>query len=152
MLERWAEPNPGIRFGGGELYVNASFVQKTWEQLLSDNRPPSLKQIGGAFKPLTLRNPSEKRFAVGSGPDKRRADFYRINPQYVYDSASTLQIGEEEAFRALVNRPALLDDPISNDAAPGTSPSPSSAGEVLPFDPFRSPTKGTSAFDLIGSK
>lgn len=160
MLEKWMEPNPGIRFGGGELYVNASFAQKKWEELLGDNRVPSLKQIGQAFRPLTTKDCPERRFAVGServDGKYRRADFYRIDPQFVYDSASSLQIGTEETFRTLINRPVLLDDEDGGaaPAAPSnghTNGSGHTDNSVLSFNPFSSSSSsvpGRSLFDQL---
>jgi len=162
MLEKWMEPNPGIRFGGGELYVNASFVQKKWEALLGDNRPPSLKQIGQAFRPLTTKDLQEKRFMIGTervDGKYRRADFYRIDPQFIYDSANSLQIGTEETFRALINRPVLLEDDDDSGAAPASSNGQANnnnnnGSTVLPFNgfnPFASTlsSSGSSLFDQL---
>lgn len=155
MLEDWMEPNPGIRFGGGELYINASFVQQNWEKLLGDNRPPSLQQISKAFKPLTVKDQQEKRFDIGlKRPDGkcRRADFYRIDPQYVYDNASTLQIGTEETFRGLINRPAALDGGDGGGSpSNGNGAAPQPAATVLPLSNpyFNPPASGTSLFDLL---
>jgi hypothetical protein len=157
MLEPWPDKNPGIRFGGGELFVNALFVQQKWEAMLADPKVPSLKKIGQAFRPLAL---GERRFPIGS--DKRngryrRADFYSIDPQFIYDSATSLQIGTEEEFRALINRPAALDDeggepsagemPVGRNEAPAANPA--SVTQIQPtFDPFAINSGGRSLFDF----
>lgn len=108
MIEFWAEKNPGIRFGGGELFVNASFVQQKWDQILKDPHIPSLKKIGQAFKPLSI---GERRLKIdGTRGEARRADFYKIDPQYIYDSVSLMQIGDEAEFRSLINRPAIVQE------------------------------------------
>lgn len=112
MLENWPAANPGIRFGGGELYVNALFVQQSWTQILGDQRIPSLIHIGKTFRPLSI---GEKRFEIGPKlhNHQRRADFYRIDPQFIYDNAARLQIGTEEEFRSLIDR-VLPPETISN--------------------------------------
>lgn len=113
MLENWPAANPGIRFGGGELFVNALFVQQSWTQILGDQRIPSLVRIGKTFRPIAI---GERRLSIGPKirNDQRRADFYRIDPQFVYDNAARLQIGTEEEFRGLIDRALPADDQGSN--------------------------------------
>jgi hypothetical protein len=160
MLEKWSEQNPGIRFGGGELYVNASFVQQKWESMLGEQRIPSLKKIGQAFKPLAI---GERRLPIGSdrvNGRNRRVDFYRLDPQFVYDSASSLQIGTEEDFRALINRPVLIDDEGDSGNGSGSPEMPItivhgpsngfSHTNVLAFNPFNSENPAApSLFDRL---
>jgi hypothetical protein len=114
-------PNPGIRFGGGELYVNASFVKDTWERIIGDNRSPSLQKIGRAFKPLSV---GERRFKLGS----RRADFYKIDVTHIYDSCLEMQVLTREAAEKLINRLVAVDD-----GEDGGSGGPTSGGSNVFF-------------------
>lgn len=148
MIEFWAEKNPGIRFGGGELFVNASFVQQKWDQILKDPHIPSLKKIGQAFKPLST---GERRLKIdGARGEARRADFYKIDPQFIYDSVSLMQIGDEAEFRQLINRPAIVQDdadvtPVG--AQNGANVSLMTSGVVNLFDNVGS--EGRSLFDDV---
>lgn len=125
LVHQWGEPNPGIQFGGGSLYVNASFVKQTWEQIVGDIRTPSLQKIGRAFKPLSL---GEKRLKLGM----RRADFYKIDASHIYENCNAMQIATREDLERLINRPTLVEDddgtpPAAAPAAP-FGPTPANGG------------------------
>lgn len=101
----WALPyakHPGIQIGRGRIYLNASFIQNSWEEVLDVDRPPSLKKIGQVLKALTGPDPKtgkhERRLPLGYG----RADFHCLEPQRVYDAAIDLQVGTIESNRALI--------------------------------------------------
>jgi len=100
----------GIQFGGGRIYVNTSFVQSTWGEVMGDDRVPSLKSIGKALRPLAIPDElgrTEKRLAI----DKfRRADFYHIDPQHIYETAEQIQLDELETYKALVAAPRAWID------------------------------------------
>lgn len=138
LLETWMEPNPGIRFGGGELYVNVSFVHQKWEQLLADKNAPSLKKIGQIFRLLSR---GERRFKIGAD-GRRRADFYRIDVGHIYKNINALQLGTEEHFRALINRPIAMED----DGSPTGGAPPATDGAAGPSIPggHTNGTNGTS--------
>ena len=48
IKKAWLKSNPGIQYGGGRLYVNAGFVQKTWEDVLGDKRTVTTNGAGVA--------------------------------------------------------------------------------------------------------
>lgn len=107
LLLDWHEPHPGIRYGGGDIYVNASFVQSKWEQVTGDNRIPTLHRIGKAFKPLSL---GEKRFKL----ENRRADFYKIDVKHILNYCRENQIASSDEIERIINRPTLVDDDEGN--------------------------------------
>lgn len=107
ILIDWLEPNPGIRCGGGEVYVNASFVQANWERITGDNRIPTLQKIGRAFKPLAI---GEKRLKL----EQRRADFYKIDLTHIYNNCREMQIATKEEIERIINRPIAVDDDDGN--------------------------------------
>lgn len=119
--------HPGIQMGAGRLYINASFVKDTWEEVLDDDRPPSLKRIGQSLRPLTAPDPktgkNERRFPLGEG----RADFHCIDPQHVYDAAVELQVGTVEGFRALIEAKRAYIDVLP----PEPPPTPGGTGRGL---------------------
>lgn len=122
LLKKWVlSTGPlGIQFGGGRIYVNTSFVKDTWDDVLDDDRVPSLSKIGRALKPLTIPDPdgkSERRLPISDG----RADFYSIDPQHVYDASKRLQIATEETFKKLIEAKRAYVDLVD---APDSAPSP----------------------------
>lgn len=106
---RWKEKNLGIVFGNGKLYVNASYVKDKWKEVLGDDRVPSLKKIGQALKPLST---GEHRMQLG----ERRADFYDINPDHIYDNCRDLQIGTPEDYRRIINGTPFTSVPTNGQA------------------------------------
>ena len=83
--------NPGLLFGGGKLYVNASYIKDQWTKV-EDKRPaPSLPRIGKALKPLSH---GERRLPCGEG----RADFYDLKVPMILEAIRGLQVGTIEDF------------------------------------------------------
>lgn len=107
-------PERGIQFGGGRLYVNPSFVQKNWEEILGDNRVPSLKSVGQALRPMSVPDDlgrKEKRLSM----EGRRVDFYHIDPEHVYEAAESSLIAPREFFAELINAPRAWLDQVHNE-------------------------------------
>jgi hypothetical protein len=119
LLTKWVEKDPGIRFGGGALYINASFVKTTWTKLTGDLRVPSLNRIGRSLRPISI---GERRMKF----DNRRADFYKINTEYVYDNAGSLQIGTVDDYKRLIDKPAAWLDLID-----GEEPAPTTQTTMM---------------------
>ena len=121
MLETFTA-NPGIQFGGGKLYVNAGYVKSTWENTIGDKRPPSLKKIGQALRPLAQ---AEKHLRLGKG----RADFYDLRLEPIFEAMRELQVGTLEDYQVLIAAPRAyltdLDDDTNAPPPPGVPTVPS---------------------------
>lgn len=103
-------PERGIQYGGGRLYVNPAFVQKTWEEILRDSRVPSLKAVGQALKPMSIPDDLGRKTKRLRMSGDQRLEFYHIDPEHVYEAADDSFIATRESFAEMINAPrAWLD-------------------------------------------
>lgn len=96
MMKKSVIKEPGIVFGEGKLYVNASYIKSTWEEHVGEVRVPSLTKIGMALKPLAQ---GEKRLTLKG----KRADFYDLKTLPILEALKELQIGTLDDFQLLIN-------------------------------------------------
>lgn len=115
ILRKWVTSKfPGIRFGNGEVYVNASFVQDTWESVTQQKQIPSLIKISRAFKPLC--DGKDKRLKIIDAHGERRADFYKIDVSHIYEHCASVTTIEK--MKEIIEKETKIDD--DTDGSPPT--------------------------------
>lgn len=137
----------GIQFGQNCVYVNASFIKDSWQEVLGkDARVPSLAKIGRAIGPLTKADPEGRdvrRLRLGDF----RADFHSIDPEVIYDASRSMQISTVRRFKDLIRGPrAYLEISRDEDGGDAVNEKKSTVSKTTLVDDWKIPDLPDYAF------